>query len=225
MYVTTSVENYAKRDVAKLRTATARQAKTRLKAGANVYFEGDTAEWLYQVMSGVLRLTRVLEDGRRQVIAFGYPGDIVGFPSGGFHNADCDVLEDAELQPFRRAYLDTGTSDPALHLELLQAALSEINSMHDHLMVLGLKSAVGKVASFLAVLTDRVGQPIGNFTQTKLPMSRSDIGDFLGLSTETVCRTLTQLRKQGIIAMDNTHTVTVLRPMDLQKISLDHRSN
>ena len=225
MYVTTSIESYAKRDVARLKSMTAKQAKTRLKAGANVYFEGDNAEWLYQVTSGVLRLTRVLENGRRQVIAFGYPGDIVGFPSGGRHNADCDVLVDAELQPFRRTSLEFGANDPMLHLELLQAALHEINSMHDHLMVLGLKSALGKVASFISVLADRVGEPVGQRTQVKLPMSRSDIGDFLGLSTETVCRTLTQLRKRGVIAMDNTHTVTVMRQTDLLQMSLDNRSN
>ena len=79
-------------------------------------------------------------------------------------------------------------------------------------MMLGRKTASEKVASFLCTLSDRVGKPLGQFRQVVLPMSRLDIADFLGLTTETVSRTLTQLRKCKIIAVDNIHTVIILRP-------------
>ncbi|MEO0918394.1 MAG: cyclic nucleotide-binding domain-containing protein, partial [Pseudomonadota bacterium] len=133
---------------------------TRLRAGRYLYFEGDEVEWLFQVKSGVLRLSRMLENGRRQVIAFGYPGDIVGFPSNGRHHTDCEALVDTCLQPFRRSALEIGEGSPELHQQLLQAALREISAMQDHFMMLGRKSAVEKVASFLCVLAQRVGERV-----------------------------------------------------------------
>ena len=190
-----------------------------MKAGSYLYFEGDDVDWLYQVTSGVLRLTRLLEDGRRQVIAFGYPGDVVGFPADGKHHTDCDALVDTRLKPFRRSALENGNGDPELHRQLLQAALREISAMQDHFMMLGRKSAVEKVASFLCVLARRVGEASDGKRRVDLPMRRADIADFLGLSTETVCRTLTQMRKSGIITIDNIHTIIVQRPEALLALS------
>lgn len=223
MYVTNICNQTRPAPYAPLTANSAKPMEAYVKAGSYLFLEADPVEWLYQVKTGVLRLTRLLEDGRRQVIAFGYPGDIVGFPSDGLHHTDCDVLVDARLQPYRRSMLDEGEGDPELHRELLQAALREISAMQDHFMMLGRKSAVEKVASFLCVLTQRFGQDVGETKLVDLPMSRRDIADFLGLTTETVSRTLTQFRKSRIIAIENIHTVVVLRPMALQAMSLgDH---
>ncbi len=87
-------------------------------------------------------------------------------------------------------------------------------------MMLGRKSAVEKVASFLCVLTNRVGEDLGNYKQVDLPMRRADIADFLGLTTETISRTLTQMRKSRIIEINNIHTIIVLRPTALLGLSL-----
>jgi CRP/FNR family transcriptional regulator len=191
----------------------------RVKAGEYLYFEGDLVENMYEVRSGVLRLTRLLEDGRRQVIAFGYAGDLVGFPSEGSHHADCDVLMDARLRPIHVSNIESGNTNPDLHSYLVQAALMEIAAMQDHFMMLGRKSAQEKVASFLTTLAQRVGQVNGGTTYVNLPMSRADIADFLGLTTETVSRTLTQLRKTGLISIHQIHTVTILRPDALTCVS------
>jgi len=212
MYVTLPCEFEMPERLNTLSGADSKTNATRLKAGSYLYFEGDPVEWLYQVTSGVLRLTRVLEDGRRQVIAFGFPGDIVGFPSDGLHHTDCDALVDTCLQPYRRSALESTEGDPKLHRQLLNAALREISAMQDHFMMLGRKSAAEKVASFLCVLTNRIGKDTGGCQQVRLPMSRSDIADFLGLTTETVCRTFTQLRKSKIIEIDNIYTIIILRP-------------
>ena len=220
MYVTIPTDFATNAPVFNFADATTKTPEARLKAGSYLYFEGDKVDWLYQVTSGVLRLTRLLEDGRRQVIAFGYPGDIVGFPCGGLHHTDCDVLVDAQLQPYRRSLLESGEGDPELHQQLLQAALREISAMQDHFMMLGRKSAVEKVASFLCVLTNRVGKDLGNYKQVDLPMRRGDIADFLGLTTETISRTLTQMRKSRIIEINNIHTIIVLRPTALLGLSL-----
>lgn len=224
MYVTIPSQTTRARPVSPCVANAVRTNETHLKAGAYLFFEGDTVEWLFEVKSGVLRLTRLLEDGRRQVIAFGYPGDIVGFPAGDLHHTDCDVLVDATLQPYRRAALESGDGDPQLHKSLLQAALREISAMQDHFMMLGRKSAAEKVASFLCVLSDRVGKDEGGQHRVDLPMRRGDIADFLGLTTETVSRTLSQLRKEGIIGIDNIHTVVVLKPDALFGRSLGQQS-
>ncbi|MBT8410800.1 MAG: helix-turn-helix domain-containing protein [Octadecabacter sp.] len=187
----------------------------RVAMGQHIFREGDTVKQIYQVKSGVVRLARLLEDGRRQVIAFGYPGDIVGFPSLGCYHSDCDALTDTVLHPYRRQVLEDGGGDPALHRFLLDAALNEISAMQDHFMMLGRKSAFEKVASFLTALCARVGTGTDGHYTVNLPMTRGDIGDFLGLTTETVSRTLTQLRKSGVIEIDHVNTVVVLKPTGL----------
>ena len=223
MYVTLPDQNPATAPVAPLSGASSNLAQARLKPGEFLFFEGDEVDWVYQVTSGVVRLTRLLEDGRRQVIAFGYPGDIIGFPADGLHHSDCESLTDARLQPFRLSALESPEDDPALHAGLLQAALREISAMQDHFMMLGRKSASEKLASFLCVLTKRFGEDLGAYRQVTLPMSRSDIADFLGLTTETVCRTFSQMRKNEIIAIDNNHTIIVLNPKALLDLSLGDR--
>lgn len=86
-------------------------------------------------------------------------------------------------------------------------------------MMLGRKSSIEKLASFLLVLKARVGEPLADFSQINLPMTRSDIADFLGLTTETVSRTFTQLRKSRIIAIDHVNTIIILKPIALQSIA------
>ncbi len=178
--------------------------------GTHLFHEGDTANHVYEVKTGVLRLTRVLENGRRQVIAFGLPGDIIGFPNGDAHHTDCDVVATAEIIAHRRSTLETGAGDPETHQRLLHAALREITAMQDHFMMLARKSASEKVASFLLAISSRTGSPLGNYTTFSLPMSRADIADFLGLTVETVSRTFSILRKEGIISLETPQTVLVL---------------
>jgi CRP-like cAMP-binding protein len=219
MYVTITNENSPRVAAPELSKPAVNTTSTRIKAGSYLFFEGDEVEWLYQITEGVMRLTKLLENGRRQVIAFGYPGDIVGFPSAGCHHTDCEALVSTSLQPYRISALEDGLGDPNLHQNLLQAALREISAMQDHFMMLGRKSAIEKVASFLCVLSKRVGEELGDYTQVDLPMCRSDIADFLGLTTETISRTFTQLRKSKIIAIHNNRTVIVLKPVALLGLS------
>ena len=219
MFVSLPVQTAAPAAYLPLETSQPQKAETHLKPGAYLFYEGDDMEFLYQVTSGVLRLTRLLADGRRQVIAFGYPGDIIGFSSNGIHHTDCKALTDVRLQPFRRSALERGEGDRTLHAAFLQAALREISSMQDHFMVLGRKSASEKLASFLCMLDERVGTDLGAYRSVTLPMNRADIADFLALTTETVSRTFTQLRKSKIIAVNNNHTVIIQLPTALRGLA------
>jgi len=219
MYVTNTL---ARPDPISMNTAAApqqQQIAREIKQGAHLFRQGDEAHRIYKVLSGVLRLSRINENGRRQIISFGYAGDIVGFPSRNEHGTDCDALTDALVVSYQRKTLEHCDANPELHRQLMRAALGEISDMQDHFMMLGQKSASEKVASLLCVLTDRVGEPLGHFTQITLPMSRADIADFLGLTTETVSRSLTQLRKCKIIAIDKIHSVIILKPSALLTIA------
>lgn len=219
MYVTATLPTLLSRHSTPVKPSIVRQRTITIKPGKHLFLEGDTADRIYEVASGVLRLTRILEDGRRQVIAFGYPGDTVGFPSDGNYHTDCDALVPSILVVHRRDQLTSAKGNTALHERLLQAALREISAMQDHFMMLGRKSSIEKLASFLMVLSDRVGEPLGGFDQVSLPMTRADIADFLGLTTETVSRTFTQLRKSQIIAIDHVNTVIILKPAALRAIA------
>ncbi len=219
MYVTASLPALLAQNAKPAKPNIAKERTVTIKPGKHLFLEGDPADRIYEVASGVLRLTRIMEDGRRQVIAFGYPGDTVGFPSDGLYHTDCDALVPSTLIVHRRSHMESSKADPALHQRLLQAALREISGMQDHFMMLGRKSSVEKLASFLGVLKDRVGQPLGDYVQVTLPMTRADIADFLGLTTETVSRTFTQLRKAQIIAIDHVNTVIILKPIALRAIA------
>ncbi len=212
MYVTLPTQTHANAVALDIDLSVASRPELCLKDGAYLFFEGDDARRLYRVTEGVLRLTRLMQDGRRQVIAFGFPGDVVGFPSGGRHHTDCEALLPARVVSYKMSLLDSEADDPVAHQLLLQAALREIGAMQDHFLMLGRKSASEKVASFLVAMTERLGAKAAAAGRISLPMPRSDIADFLGLTTETVSRTFTQFRKSGIIALENIQTVIVLKP-------------
>lgn len=185
----------------------------------HLFREGDPVERIYKVVTGVVSLNRLLEDGRRQIIAFGLPGDLVGFPSNGRHHTDCEALSLVRLQPFRLSQIDCRTGDRELRGRFMEAALREIAAMQDHFMMLGRKSAAERVASFLLALEARTGQDRDGRRQVDLPMSRADIADFLGLTTETVSRVLSQLRKSRVIALDGIHRVVFLRGEALRALA------
>jgi len=221
MYVTLSNEfSPATRlpEISRPRRAPAATPQRKQQAvGTHLFREGDIASNIYEITSGVFRLTRVLENGRRQVIAFGLPGDIIGFPNGTLHHTDCEAIAPAEVIAYRRNALDAFEGSPETQQRILHAALREISAMQDHFMMLSHKSAMEKVASFLITLVQRTGTPIGNYTTCTLPMSRADIADFLGLTVETVSRVLTRLRKENVITLERTKTVLI---RDMEALAL-----
>lgn len=167
-----------------------------------LFREGDAAEYLYEIISGTLRLTRVLETGRRQVVAFAHPGDVVGFPAGVAHHADCEALTEVTVIAHRRAALEDARSDPDMQRRLQTAALVEIARLQNHLLLLARKGAAGKLASFLGDLADCQGVPSPCGIVLDLEMPRTDVADYLCLSIETVSRTLTRMCEEGILERD-----------------------
>lgn len=171
-----------------------------------IFCEGDNADFLYEVLDGVICSSRLLPDGRRHVISFNYPGDLVGISHKDTYRFSCDAVSRARVRMIpRNAILNAVKERPDLGEKLLHSASDQLAEMHDHAVMLGCKSAIEKVTSFLAVLAGRSddGEAI------HLPMTRTDIADYLGLTVETVSRNLTKLRVQEIIDLPEAHTVII----------------
>lgn len=191
---------------------TLREHEVRLKPGQFLFHQGDEARTIYRVTKGVVRLSLVTEKGHQQVVAFGYPGDIVGFPVRGLRNTDCDALTPAALTAIAARLPEASSGGTAEAAFLAAAALWEIGAMQEHLITIGRASSRERVASFLVVLMRRVGRKDAAGIHLDLPMSRADIADFLGIRTETVSRAFTEFRRAGLIDLPLAQHVRILKP-------------
>jgi CRP-like cAMP-binding protein len=182
-----------------------------------LFCQGDDAEYLFGVVDGVMCNYQFLTDGRRQVISFAYPGDVIGFGHLDTYRFSCSATCDARVRRilskalFRHA---EGRAD--IGRRLLDIATAELASTQEHQVLLGRKSALEKLASFLLTLVRRSGGEFAQLQQFQIPMTRMDIADYLGLTVETVCRTLTKLKVMGVIDVPQTTTV-VVRQMHMLK--------
>ncbi|SMQ68683.1 CRP/FNR family transcriptional regulator, anaerobic regulatory protein/CRP/FNR family transcriptional regulator, nitrogen fixation regulation protein [Devosia lucknowensis] len=192
----------------------AAEGQGRIVGATTVLFhQGDRAEDLYEVVSGVFRATRVFQDGRRQVVAFAYPGDVIGFGHGDLYRFDCDALTPAKVQITARGQIgDAIRNRPEFGERLLAMAAGEVASMHDLSVLLCRKSALERIAGFLISLATRTGK-LANDQRVSLPMCRADIADHLGLTIETVSRNLTKLKLRGIIDLPGRGSF-VIRDLD-----------
>jgi len=171
-----------------------------------IFAEEEAADFVYQVISGAVRDVRILSDGRRQVGAFHLPGDVFGLDCGETHRYSAEAVVDSEIALVRRTVLDrSAAADAAAARKLWGLTSHDLQRLQDHMLLLGRKSAVERVAAFLISMAAR-----GSTDHTvDLPMSRSDIGDYLGLTIETVSRTLTQLERDHAISMSGSRHITL----------------
>ncbi|MGI9351524.1 MAG: helix-turn-helix domain-containing protein [Rhizobiaceae bacterium] len=192
----------------------------KLGVGENLFFEGDNARYIYEVIEGVVRSSKVLMDGRRQVLNFCYPGELVGVSHDKHYHYDCDAVSPVKIRVYRKnASMDEILDDPEFCMKLLRNTAAEVNSMQEHFMMLGRKSAMEKTASFLVAVVDRQKFYNDCGLYIELPMSRADIADFLGVTIETVSRNLTKLRKFGVINLPRTCTVQICKPAELRRLA------
>lgn len=169
-----------------------------------VYGQDDEAQRFYRVISGVVRTSRVTADGRRQVADFYYPGDVFGLDPGPLHRFAAEALTDCQVQIVRRSAVRAFAGDAEVDRAILEETRRELERLQDHVMLLGRKGAVERVAGFLIGLAQgRRGAPVD------LPMGRQDMADYLGLTIETVSRTLTQLQGEAVLKFASTRRFLV----------------
>ncbi|KQZ96281.1 transcriptional regulator [Mesorhizobium sp. Root157] len=178
-------------------------------AGAEIYGQGEKAGKLYQVEFGSVRVSRLLADGRRQISTFLLAGEIFGFEADDTHHFSAEAICATGIRFFR---LSTRAD---ISRELLPLALRNLTRAQEHLLVLGRQNATERVAAFLVDMAERQG----GLNQIALPMSRQDIGDYLGITIETVSRIFSKLRETGIIKLPSLRNIEIRKWDVLQRMS------
>lgn len=173
--------------------------------------EGDAADYIYALTGGAVKLYKLLADGRRQITGFLFEGAFLGLTHNTSYPYTAEAITPANLCRFPRKRLEDAMDEfPRLGRRLLGLMVGELVSAHDQMLLLGRKTAREKVASFLiglsqgAVLRGRVSDSLA------LPMSRTDIADHLGLTIETVSRTMTQFKREGILGIPDASRANIL---------------
>lgn len=188
--------------------------------GDVIFYEGDPARYVFNVAAGTIRLSRLLPDGRRQITGFLFPGDFLGLAYDETYTYSAEAIETAQLCRFSRAQFETLLDGhPRMERRLLGMASNELATAQDQMVLLGRKTAREKLASFLLMLSRRAERRGQRADPVRVPMTRTDIGDYLGLTIETVSRTFTAMRKSGLIELQPEHAVRLLDFEELTAIA------
>src|SRR3954453_2160928 len=182
------------------------------KKGVEIYGEKEPADYVYQVASGAVRSYKLLSDGRRQIGAFHLSNGIFGLENGNVHRFTAEAIVDTTLRLVRRRSLESAAGrDVQVANNLLNLTASNLQHAEDHMLLLGRKTALERVAAFLLEMDRRL--TAADFIA--LPMCRRDIADYLGLTLETVSRALSPLHEPGILGF--------LGPSQRQIVLLDRQ--
>ena len=194
------------------------QSILKLAARENLFLEGDDADFLYEVIEGVIACHNYLADGRRQVTSFYHPGDVIGLSHDGLHHSNCSATGPVQVRSIPRSMLMREIQNrPEMASKLLSVATNQLASMESHFVLLGRKCALEKVASFILGLARRHADEDALSASFKLQMSRTDIADYLGLTIETVSRSLTKLRIAGVVQMPETSMIVIPDMFELEQ--------
>ena len=199
--------------------AIAASGTRRLHPLTPLFREGDETVNFYEILEGVVRAYKIFPDGRRQIVAFAFAGDIVGFGHGNSYRFDCDAITTARVRAIPRSSLLRAMRDrPELGEKLLNVAAGEVASMQDLSILLCRKTAIERIATFLiSMAAKQDGSAIGQ--RLPLPMCRADIADFLGLTIETVSRNMTKLRAMRVIDLPDRGGFVVRDPTRLRELA------
>jgi CRP/FNR family nitrogen fixation transcriptional regulator len=174
-----------------------------------IYAQGDAPGTLYRIEFGAVRIYRLLADGRRQVVAFHIAGETFGFEGGKSRSF------------FAESIVATGLTtvdidrDGRYSAQLMELALKEMVRAQEHLLVVGKQCALEKLAVFLTDLANRQG----GLDCIDIPMTRTDIGDYLGMTIETVSRNLSKLRAEGVLRLQSSRSIEILKPERIRRLA------
>jgi CRP/FNR family nitrogen fixation transcriptional regulator len=171
-----------------------------------IYGEDEPAEYVYQVIRGAVRTYKLLSDGRRQIGAFHLPGDVFGLESGASHRLAAEAILDTTLRLVKRKSLEqSAQSDVRVARDLWSITSGELRHAENHMLLLGRKTAMERVATFLLEMDRRIAKT----GMIALPMCRRDIGDYLGLTLETISRALSELQQQGVLGLSGARQIVL----------------
>jgi len=173
---------------------------------AEIYAEGQTAGYVYKVVSGVVRISQLLPDGRRQISAFHLPGDMFGFEVDDLHQASAEAVVPVKVIAFKWQSLLSAGASISLVRELLNRTMIGLRQSQQHLLLLGRKNALERLVAFILEMADRSDAN----SVINLAMPRHDIADYLGLTFETVSRMFAELKDLGTIKLESARRVHLL---------------
>lgn len=192
----------------------------RLKPGQALFHEGDPATRVFTVTQGSVKLYRLLPDGRRQVTGFLFPGDFLGLSLDDAHGVSAQAMEEARLCAFPRSRFGNFVdANPRMERQLYCLAARQLGAAGEQMVLLGRKTATERLASFFIELRDRAARNGRDTATIDLPMSRSDIADYLGLTKETVSRILARLRARRLIRLVAIDRIEILDPAGLAQLA------
>lgn len=187
-------------------------ATLRFARNTTLFQEGDRAEFVYRVVSGTVRLCRHTPDGRRHIADFVMGGDLLGSLGEGEQSFTAEAVSDVVCVAYPRMHFDRlSERDPRFRANVLRHLSGSLMAAQLHTFVLGCQSAKERLASFIVRMAERTGAM--DEGRVELAMGRQDIADHLGLTIETICRAVTALKNEDVIAVPNTHQL-VLRNVD-----------
>ncbi|ASY69238.1 putative FNR family transcriptional regulator [Sinorhizobium fredii CCBAU 25509] len=185
-------------------------ARRRVEPGSEMIGQGEAANNYANIIRGVVKLSKMLSDGRQQIVGLQFAPDFMGRPFMRESALSAEAATDTDVCAFPRAVIERLVGEaPGLEHRLHEQALKELDEARDWMLTLGRKTAQEKVASFLYLIATHVDPENGVAKEFDLPLSRADIADYLGLTIETVSRQITKLRKEGVIRVENSRRVIV----------------
>lgn len=184
-----------------------------IEPGTALMSDGNEVTTYSNLLSGVVKLTKILSDGRQQIVGLQFAPDFVGRPFKRENSLDAQAATTVSLCSFPKSTIDRLIKDsPELEHRLYQQVLNELDEARNWMLTLGRKTAAEKVASFLYYVASHIDPEQmrdSGPVEFELPLTRAEIGDFLGLTIETVSRQFTKLRKDGVIEIAHNRTITV----------------
>lgn len=199
-------------DPAEQRRFTQIMSQVEATDGTTIFSETDPADHVFNITSGAVKVYKLMADGRRAITGFLFPGDFLGLTHRESYAFSAEALSAMKLCRFPREKLENLLEEmPALERRLLGLASNELAAAQDQILLLGRKTAKEQLASFLILLSNAASRHGRPANPVDLPMSRSDIADYLGLTIETVSRTFTQLKREGIVQLLDGNRVRLVK--------------
>jgi CRP/FNR family transcriptional regulator len=192
----------------------------RVEAHKTIFTETDAAHHVFNVTTGAVKLYKLLADGRRQITGFMFPGDFLGVALNDFYAYSAEAITPVTMCRYERARLEALLDEyPSLEKRLLNITANELIAAQDQMLLLGRKSAEERLVSFLLGIARRAQRRGLPPEPVHLPMSRSDIADYLGLTVETVSRTFSRLKREGLIELEGSDQVRFASRKNLEAIA------
>jgi CRP/FNR family transcriptional regulator, anaerobic regulatory protein len=199
-----------------------RQPVEFIQPGQSIFFEGDEAKHVFEVVEGALRIFRIISDGRRVITGFVFDGDLLGVSLKSNYLYSAEAIVGTKVRRLTRKSFEAAVLDSEeLRPQVFERVCDEMAAAQDQMVLLSCKSAEERLCTFLLKHLRRAAAKSDVQSMVQLPMTRQDMADYLGLTIETVSRTITKLSAKGVLGCVGRHSVKIIKPMMLAQLAGD----